>query len=139
MTYNEAETRYCLIDPILREIPLERAQDIVKILRGFKDGDTRTIPKNGKGEEVVVSRVFPTNHFGFRKITVERPLRLNSQVSPKRVARIEDEKGFQGLAKSKKKGAADGERRGAGPRPPRGDPQASERTGEHTHQRAGPI
>src|SRR5438132_7329484 len=35
-----------------REIPLERAQDILKILRDFKDGDTRVVTKDGKGEEV---------------------------------------------------------------------------------------
>jgi type I restriction enzyme M protein len=33
-------------------------------------------------------------------------LRLNFQASPERLARIEEEKGFQGLAQSKKKGAA---------------------------------
>ena len=89
-----------------REIPLERAQDILKILADFKDGDTRTVAKDGKEEEVVVSRIFPTTHFGFRKITVERPLRLNFQASPERIARLEEEKGFQALAQSKKKGAA---------------------------------
>src|SRR5687767_12894269 len=50
--------------------------------------------------------VFPTTHFGFRKITVERPLRLNFQASPERIARLEDERAFQALAQSKKKGAA---------------------------------
>ena len=89
-----------------REIPLDRAQDILKILADFKDGDTRTVVKDGKEEEIVVSRIFPTTHFGFRKITVERPLRLNFQASPERIARIEEERGFQALAQSKKKGAA---------------------------------
>ncbi len=89
-----------------REIPLERAQDIVKILADFKDGDTRTIAKDGKKEALVVSKIFPTTHFGFRKITVERPLRLNFHASPERIARLEDERSFQALAQSKKKGAA---------------------------------
>jgi type I restriction enzyme M protein len=80
-----------------REIPLERSQEILRILAGFKDG---------KDEEVVVSRIFPTTHFGFRKITVERPLRLDFQASAERIARLEEEKGFQALAQSKKKGAA---------------------------------
>ena len=75
-----------------REIPLARAQEILALLVAFQDGET--------------SRVYPTTHFGFRKITVERPLRLNFQASPDRVARLEDEKGFQTLAQSKKKGAA---------------------------------
>jgi len=89
-----------------REIPPERAQDILKILADFRDGDTRRIMKDGKEEEVVVSRIFPTTHFGFRKITVERPLRLNFQATPERIARLDDEKAFQNLARSKKKGAA---------------------------------
>ena len=89
-----------------REIPLERAQDILKILADFKDGSTRKVTKDGKEEEIVVSRIFPTTHFGFRKITVERPLRLNFQASPERIARLEQEKGFLRLAESKKKGAA---------------------------------
>ncbi len=89
-----------------REIPLDRAQDIVKILADFKDGDTRTVAKDGKEDEVVVSRIFPTTHFGFRKITVERPLRLSFQASPERMVRLEEERGFQALAQSKRKGAA---------------------------------
>lgn len=89
-----------------REIPIERAQDILKIHSDFRDGDTRVVAKDGKSEEVVVSRIFPTTHFGFRKITVDRPLRLNFQASAERVARLEEEKGFQALALSKKRGAA---------------------------------
>jgi type I restriction enzyme M protein len=89
-----------------REIPLAKAQDILKILGDFKDGDTRAVVKDGKEDQVVVSHVFPTTHFGFRKITVERPLRLNFEASSDRIARLEDERGFQALAQSKKKGAA---------------------------------
>src|SRR5437867_2957684 len=89
-----------------REIPLVRAQDILKILADYKDGDVRTVSKDGKEEEIVVSKIFPTTHFGFRKITVERPLRLTFQATPERIARLEDERGFQALAQSKKKGPA---------------------------------
>jgi type I restriction enzyme M protein len=89
-----------------REIPFDRAQEIVEILGDFRDGDTRKVGKDGKEEEAVVSHIFPTTHFGFRKITVERPLRLNFQASPERIARLEDEKGFQAIAQLRKKGAA---------------------------------
>ena len=88
-----------------REIPLDREQDILEILSRFRDGDTRRAARDGN-EEVAVSRIFPTTHFGFRKITVERPLRLNFQPSPERIARLDEEKAFQALAQSKKKGAA---------------------------------
>ncbi len=75
-----------------REIPPERRDEIVKILTEFKEGET--------------SKIFPTTQFGFRKITVERPLRLNFQATPERVARLDEERGFQALAQSKKKDAA---------------------------------
>jgi len=97
-----------------REIPPERAHDIVNILAAFKDGDTRRIAKDEQEEEVVVSRVFPTTHFGFRKITVERPLRLNFRASPERIARLEEERGVQKLTQSKKKGAAGEQERAKG-------------------------
>ena len=89
-----------------REIPPEKARDILELLAGFKDGDTRRASKDGEEEAITVSRIFPTTNFGFRKITVERPLRLNFQASPERIARLDEEKGFQGLVQSKKKGAA---------------------------------
>lgn len=89
-----------------REIPLERSQDVLRILADFKDGETRKAAKDDKEEEVVVSRIFPTTHFGFRKITIERPLRLNFQATPERIARLEEERGFLALAQSKKRGAA---------------------------------
>ena len=75
-----------------REIPPEKAGEILRLLRDFKEG-----------EHV---KIFPTTHFGFRKITVERPLRLSFQASPERNTRLEEEKAFQNLAQSKKKGAA---------------------------------
>lgn len=88
-----------------REIPPDKAEDIVRILQNFLDGETRRMMKDDKEEEVVVSRIFPTTHFGYRKITVERPLRLNFQATSERIARIEEERAFQNLARSKKKGA----------------------------------
>ena len=48
--------------------------------------------------------IYPTTHFGFRKITVERPLRLDFQASPDRTARLDDERAFANLAVSRKKG-----------------------------------
>ena len=89
-----------------REVPFERKQDILGLLAGFEDGATRTVDRDGEERDVVVSRVYPTTHFGFRKITVERPLRLDFQASPERIARLDDERAFANLAVSRKKGAA---------------------------------
>ena len=89
-----------------RQIPSDKARDIIRLLRGFRDGETRVVARGGNQEEAVVSRVFATSHFGFRKVTVERPLRLNFQASPERIARLKEERAFQNLSKSKKRGYA---------------------------------
>ncbi|HEV2149005.1 MAG TPA: class I SAM-dependent DNA methyltransferase [Longimicrobiaceae bacterium] len=59
---------------------------------------------HGEFAEGPRSKTFDNEDFGYRKITVERPLRLNFQASPERIARLEEERTFQGLATSKKKG-----------------------------------
>jgi type I restriction enzyme M protein len=74
-----------------REIPPDRAAQILRLLHTFEENE--------------YSKIFPTTHFGFRKITVERPLRLNFQASPERLTRLEDESAFQNLAVSKKRDA----------------------------------
>ena len=75
-----------------REIPRDKAEQILRLLRDFKEGE--------------FVRIYPTTYFGFRKITVERPLKLNLQCSAERIARLEEEKAFQALAQTKKKSAA---------------------------------
>lgn len=72
-----------------REIPAERAKQIVELLRDFKEGE--------------FSKIYPTTYFGYRKITVERPLKLNFQISPERIVRLDDEPGFKKIATSAKK------------------------------------
>ncbi len=89
-----------------REVPFERKEDILRLLEDFEDGAARQVVQNGEEREVVVSRIYPTTHFGFRKITVERPLRLDFQASPERIARLEDQRAFVNLAKSRKRGPA---------------------------------
>jgi len=49
----------------------------------------------GAFEETRKSKVFPAEAFGYRRITVERPLQLNFQASEERVERILDEKAIQ--------------------------------------------
>jgi type I restriction enzyme M protein len=50
------------------------------------------------------SKVFDNGDFGYRQITVERPLRLAFQVTPERISLLQEESAFQRLANSKKKG-----------------------------------
>ena len=89
-----------------REVPFDRKQDILRLVADFEDGERDPAGENGDGGESVVSRIYPTTHFGFRKIIVERPLRLDFQTSPERIARLDEERAFANLAKSRKKGEA---------------------------------
>jgi type I restriction enzyme M protein len=52
------------------------------------------------------SKIFDNDDFGYRRIVVERPLKLNFQASPERIARLHEEKAFDSLASSKKRGQA---------------------------------
>lgn len=77
--------------------------EIAKIHGNFHDGETRTFTIDGQQKKLVVSKIFDNADFGFHKITVERPLRLNFQASAERLARIEEESAFKNLATSNKK------------------------------------
>ncbi|PIR03948.1 MAG: restriction endonuclease subunit M [Candidatus Magasanikbacteria bacterium CG11_big_fil_rev_8_21_14_0_20_39_34] len=52
-------------------------------------------------EENEYCKIFPTEHFGYRQVTVDRPLRLNFQVSPERVEAIKLESQFAKLSEGK--------------------------------------
>ena len=56
----------------------------------------------GACQESEESKLFPVEAFGYRRITVERPLRLNFQASPERLARLDDEKPIQKLAEAER-------------------------------------
>jgi hypothetical protein len=77
--------------------------EVTRIFGNFQDGETRRIAVDGHEKTLVVSKVFDNTDFGFHKITVERPLRLNFQATPDRIARLEEERGFTNLATSNKK------------------------------------
>jgi type I restriction enzyme M protein len=96
-------------DPADRVSEPDQIGDITRIFGSFGNGETRTfveedpITKQPVERVRVVSKVFDNADFGFHKITVERPLRLNFQATPERIARIEVEGGFVKLATSNKK------------------------------------
>jgi type I restriction enzyme M protein len=62
------------------------------------------------------SKLFPNTAFGYERITVERPLRLNFAITPERIERVKAERAFGNLIKPRRKGAgaaedvAEGER-----------------------------
>ncbi|WP_438766577.1 type I restriction-modification system subunit M [Kushneria sp. TE3] len=61
-------------------------QDIEEIVRLY-----------GVNEAADESKIFPITAFGYRRITVERPLRLNFKASPERLALLGDDKAIQKL------------------------------------------
>ena len=81
--------------------------DITRIYENFSDGESRTFTMDAKGggleKELVVSKLFDNEDFGYHKITVERPLRLNFQATEERFARLEEQTAFKNVASSKKK------------------------------------
>ena len=58
---------------------------------------------NGGTEPRVISRIFENREFGFLKVTVERPLRMNFEATPERIARLDNQTAFRNLATSRKR------------------------------------
>ena len=91
------------------ELSPEQIDDLTCIHGNFDDGETRPLTDEDpvthepRTRPRVVSKVFANEDFGYRKVTVERPLRLNFAATPERIARIQNERVFQNLAKSKKR------------------------------------
>ena len=79
-----------------REIPHDRARQIVELFKGYSEGE--------------YCKIYPNSYFGYRKITVEQPLRLNFQASPERIARLEEQRAFVNLAVSRKKKVSEKEK-----------------------------
>jgi type I restriction enzyme M protein len=48
------------------------------------------------------SKIFDNEDFGYRRITIERPLRLNFQASPERITRLNEQKVFEKLGAENK-------------------------------------
>lgn len=77
--------------------------EISKVYGNFKHDETRTLGIDGIKKQVMVSKIFDNADFGYNKITVERPLRLNFQASSERIARLDEVRGFIKIAESDKK------------------------------------
>ncbi|WP_067624774.1 type I restriction-modification system subunit M [Alicyclobacillus acidiphilus] len=74
------------------ELSNEHIEEIVRIYGSLKPGEH--------------CKIFDNEDFGYRKITVERPLRLNFLISEERIKRLWEQTAFMNLATSKKKGQA---------------------------------
>ncbi|MCC7300977.1 MAG: SAM-dependent DNA methyltransferase [Verrucomicrobia bacterium] len=99
-------------DPSDKEKDPDHIGDLTKIFGNFKDGETRTFTEEDPithqpiQRQRIVSKIFDNEDFGYNKITVDRPLRLNFQASAERIVLLDDESGFKNLASSAKKDPA---------------------------------
>lgn len=66
-----------------KEIDVEGRKTILKLYTDFTENE--------------YSKIFPTTEFAYRQIVVERPLRLNFQVTPERLTKLKTEKVFAKL------------------------------------------
>ena len=85
------------------EISEEQIRELTRVYGNYEDGATAGVSINGETETRVISRIFENREFGFLKVTVERPLRMNFETTPERIAKLEDQTAFANLAKSRKR------------------------------------
>lgn len=72
-------------------VPEDRIQEISRIYGDVMAGE--------------YCKIFDNDDFGYTKVTIDRPLRLNFQTSPERFELLKSAKAYINLATSKKKGA----------------------------------
>lgn len=85
------------------EITEDQIHHLARVYGNYRDGETAEVQINGESETRVISRIFENREFGFLKVTVERPLRMNFEATPERIARLDDQTAFANLATSKKR------------------------------------
>lgn len=85
------------------ELSDDHIKDLVRLYAEHGHDVTSKVLVDGKPEHRVCSKLFENRDFGFLKITVERPLRLNFQASAERIAVLDKQSAFANLAVSKKR------------------------------------
>ena len=93
----------------------DHISEITKLYANFEDGITRTLnqigtnldspkdKKRDKDRDIFVSKIFNNQDFGYFKVTVERPLRLNFIINDERIERVKNSDFFLNLATSAKR------------------------------------
>ena len=85
------------------ELTDDHIRRLVEVYGHFRDGEKARVPVDGVEEDRAISRIFDNREFGFLKVTVERPLRMSFEASPERLALLDEQSAFAGLAQSKKR------------------------------------
>lgn len=74
-------------------IPEDQIAHLTRLYGNYQDGETAKVvidKKTREAEVRTVCRIFKNHEFGFLRIVVERPLRMNFQTTPDRIARFDD-------------------------------------------------
>ncbi|HEX5958366.1 MAG TPA: class I SAM-dependent DNA methyltransferase [Hyphomicrobiaceae bacterium] len=85
------------------ELSEEHIKEITRLYAAGRHNAKSKFRSNGETIERVCSKVFDNREFGYLKLTIERPLRLNFQASPERIERLRKHPTFAGLPESKKR------------------------------------
>ena len=85
------------------ELSEDHIKEITRLYAGFKHDAASAFSSAGVAMERTCSKIFDNGEFGYLKLTVERPLRLNFKASMDRIARLKDQSAFANLAESKKR------------------------------------
>ena len=85
------------------EITEGQISHLTRVYGNYQDGETAEVPINGETKTRVISHIFENREFGFLKVTVERPLRMNFEATPERTAKLDEQTIFTNLATSKKR------------------------------------
>lgn len=85
------------------ELSDDHIKELIRLYADHQHDATSDVLVDGKPEQRICSKLFANRAFGYLKITVERPLRLNFQANAGRIARLDDQSAFINLASSKKR------------------------------------
>lgn len=85
------------------ELSDEQIGELVRLYGENRHDGESEVAVDGASERRVCSKIFDNREFGFLKLTVERPLRLNFQASPERIDRLWEQTAFANLARSQKR------------------------------------
>jgi type I restriction enzyme M protein len=85
------------------ELSDQHIKELVRLYAEHEHDAESEVLVDGKPERRICSKLFKNHEFGFLKITVERPLRLNFQASAERITKLDEQSAFVNLASSKKR------------------------------------
>ncbi len=85
------------------ELSDEHIKELVRLNAEHQHDAESRVLIDGKPQTRICSKVLENREFGYLKITVERPLRINFQASAERIERLDEQSAFKNLAGSKKR------------------------------------